>query len=95
MKIINPPNTLPRIDSLWAFLSRDPKTGNEGLCAAMLNSIFGPVFTPLVAADETRLTALMGAAEELARSQTSPIVLVRFTVREELRTITPPAKRGA
>lgn len=78
-----PPNTMPRIEKIWAFLSRD-RYGNEGLCAAPMGSI---PFMPLIASDEERLKQITPIAEKLAAVADMTIVLVEFTTRTELREI--------
>ena len=60
--LIDPPNVLPRIERIWAFLSVDA-AGNEGLCAAPLG---GLGLVPLIAADEARLESLRPIAVYLA-----------------------------
>lgn len=82
--IIAPKNTMPRIDTLWAFLTVD-KDGSEGMCAAT----YGPhgMLLPLIAADPARLDSVTAMAEQLAQTTGMKIKLVRFTAREELREI--------
>jgi hypothetical protein len=82
--LLVPPNTMPRIDRIWAYLSRDVD-GNEGVCAAPI----GPagMCVPMIAADEKRLVSLTPIAELLARSSGLTIVLVEFSERSELREI--------
>jgi len=79
---IDPPNTLLRIDKLWAYVSRDAE-GNEGLCAASLNGML----TPLIAADQERLASITPIAERIAAATGKSIVLVEFASRTELREI--------
>ena len=83
--LLSPKNTMPRIDKMWAFLSVDPDDGNEGVCAATLSPLLGPV--PLIAADEARLKSLTPIAEEIARLSGKEIVLVEFSTRTELRRL--------
>lgn len=85
--IVAPPNTLPRIEKLWAYVSKD-EHGNEGLCAGELNGIF----MPLIAADQARLRSLTPAAEALAAECGMTIVLVEFTARVDLRSIGGPSQ---
>lgn len=80
----DPPNHLPRIAKLWAYLSVDPDTGNEGLCAATYSD--GSLL-PLIAADETRLASLRSMAEQIAANTGKTVVLVEFTARVEVATI--------
>jgi hypothetical protein len=79
------PNTLPRIGSLWAYLSKDDD-GNEGVCAAPIEP--GGACLPLIAADQERLKSITPIAEQIARLSGMTIILVEFTTRTELREIT-------
>ncbi len=88
--VLKPPNTLPRIDALWAFVSVD-EDGNEGLCAMSLPGWPGPM--PLIAADEARLRSLIPMAERLAAATKTRIRLIKLTTREELLAIGPDGKR--
>lgn len=78
---------LPRIKSLWAFVSID-NDGDEGVCAAML----GDIAVPLIAADEKRLKSLRPLAEEIAARTSKKIVLARFTERVDEEVIDPSAR---
>ena len=81
-----PKNTMPRIESIYAYLSVDAEDGNEGIVGAP----FGPVgCLPLVAADETRLKQYEPIVQALANEFKRPIRLVRFTQREEVGFIVP------
>lgn len=84
MIVLDPPNTL-RIDRIWMYVSRD-EHGNEGVCAGPL---MGPgSFVPLIAADQARLAQLTPMAEVIATMTGKQVVLIEFTARTELRTIT-------
>lgn len=86
--VLGEPNTLPLIDGIYAFLSKDNK-GNEGLCAFQ----FKPGnWMPLVAADKERLDALTPVAEEIAKSSGQDVILVKFSNREELKRFVAPKK---
>ena len=80
-----PPNTLLRIDAIWAFVSVDEQ-GHEGLCAVTLPQLG---LTPLVAADEARLVSLMPFARRLAAESRRSIRLIKLTTREDVRMIEP------
>lgn len=82
--VLTPPNTMPRIGAIWAYLSRDSH-GNEGLCAAPIGP--GGMTVPMIAADQARLESLTPIAEQLAAMTGVTIVLVEFTTRTELREI--------
>jgi hypothetical protein len=82
--IVATPNYLARIEFVWAFLSVDEH--GEGVCAATFPN---GMFAPLIAADEERLAQLTPMAERIARESGKTVRLVKFTGREELRTILP------
>jgi hypothetical protein len=77
----SPPNYLPRIENIWAFLSVDE--GGEGVVAAPVDGMT----VPLIAADEARLTSLRPLARVVASKFDIPIRLVQFTERRELELI--------
>ena len=79
-----PPNTLLRIDQIFVYASVD-REGHEGVCAVTI----GGVSYPMIAADETRLKQLTPMAEDLAKRTGMRIRLLRFSTREEVRTIGP------
>jgi hypothetical protein len=74
---------MPKIESIWAFVSVDPEDGNEGVAAAS----FRGVMMPLIAADEKRLTMILPIAEHIKASTGIKLKLVKFTTREEIREI--------
>ena len=81
-----PKNTMPRIESLYAFLSVDENDGNEGLVGAPIPPM---ACMPLIAADDKRLSVLRPIAQEVANLTKTKIRLVRFTKREEIGFIEP------
>jgi hypothetical protein len=84
--IHNPPNKL-HIDAIWVFVSSD-KDGNEGVIA--IETAAGMM--PLIAADEDRLKSLRPIAKQVAAGRAATgkeVKLIKFTMREELETITP------
>jgi len=78
-------NHIPRIEALWAFLSVDPKDGNEGVIAAPLQ--IGMVSLPLIGSDEQRVKSLLPIARQIAKHQGIRVRLVKFTTREEIEVI--------
>ena len=82
----DPPNHMPRIDAIWAFLSVD-EDGSEGVIAAPIAGMT----VPLIAADEKRLASLRPIAASIARMTKKAIVLVRFERRVEVETVGPIA----
>jgi hypothetical protein len=62
--VLTPPNTMPRINSVFAYLSVD-KDGSEGVCAAPIGP--GGTWMPLIAADADRLKSITPVAEQVAR----------------------------
>jgi hypothetical protein len=83
--VLTPPNTMPRINSVFAYLSVD-KDGSEGVCAAPIGP--GGTLVPLIAADQERLKSITPWAEKIAEVTGMTIVLVEFTTRVEHREIT-------
>jgi hypothetical protein len=84
--ILNPPNTLERIDQVWAAVSVDEF--GEGLCAINIRG----QWMPLIAADEARLEDIRRWAKHLAATEAytgKTIRIIRLSNREELETITP------
>jgi hypothetical protein len=88
MDLHDEPNHLPRIESVWLFISQD-KDG-EGVCAAPMGAL-GMV--PLIAADPARLASMMGFARQLAGMTGKTIRLIRMTAREEIEVIQPSEPR--
>jgi hypothetical protein len=81
--VLTPKNTMPRIDSIWAYLSVDPDDGNEGVLSAPL---LGPGSqVPLIAADEARLKSIGPIAEKIAQATGRRVRLVKFATREVVR----------
>jgi hypothetical protein len=86
--LLQPKNTMPKIESIWAFVSLDPRDGNEGVCAAMI----GGAMMPLIAADRARLASLRPIAMAIAKTAAltgTTIKLVQFTRRIETEVIEP------
>jgi hypothetical protein len=77
--VTKPPNFLPRIESIWAYLCIDD--GGEG--------VIGWRGIPLIAADKARLDSLRPVAVSSARMFHCPVRLAQFTTREDIETITP------
>ena len=80
-----PPNTLPRIDNIWAVLSVDE--GGEGVVAAPIQK--GMLTVPLIAADEAHLEDILQVAHALAKMTGKRMKLVRFSSRHEVEDIIP------
>ncbi len=81
--IIEPKNELLRIESLWAFVSKDDE-GNEGLCGFQTPD---GKWIAMVGADEDRVKSLIPYAEHLAKNTKQTISLVKFHTREEIKVI--------
>jgi len=84
MIIIDKP-TMPRIESLWAYLAVDAKTGDEGVCGAPIGP--GGSFLPLIGADEERIKSLRSLAQKIAAARGIKITLVQFTSRVDIYEI--------
>lgn len=82
--LIDAKGAMPRIESLWAYLSVD-EDGDEGV----IGRAHGVMWVPLVAADETRLRGLRSTAKAVARQTGRVVRLVRFTVRQDVEEIQP------
>lgn len=78
------PGLMPRIESLWAYLSVDVD-GNEGVIAAPIGP--GGGMMPLIGADEVRVKSLLPMAEHIVKLTGRHARLVRFSVREDIREI--------
>lgn len=81
MKVVSPPNTITRIDAVWAAVSVD-EDGLEGLCSVYIDG----VWWPLIAADERRLPFVLEQAERLAKANGSLVEVVRLSTRTALKT---------
>lgn len=69
-----------KIQSLWAFVSVDPKDGEEGVVA----SLGKEGWRPMVGADEARVKSLWPLALDIEKKSGVPVKLLRFTSREEI-----------
>jgi hypothetical protein len=78
-----PRASMPRIESVWAFVSVDPEDDNEGICSMM----WGGSLLPMIASDKTRVEQLKPIARDLKHYTGMRIKLVKFTVREEIEEI--------
>lgn len=82
--LVQPKNTLPKIETVYAFVSVDPLDGNEGVCAAPMG---GLGLVPLIAFDAARLESIRPIAADIAKMSGMKIKLVKFTQREEVEEI--------
>jgi hypothetical protein len=90
MIVLEPPNTLPEIGEIYAFLSMDA-AGNEGLCAYQARS---DLWLPMVFADKKKIEILSPMAQEIANNSKHDVVLVKFNNREELKRFTKGKSDG-
>lgn len=73
-----------RIEALWAYVAV-ADDDDEGVIAFLARD---GSWMPMVAADPARLESLRPIAEEMARAPgAGTIKLVKFTTREEIRTL--------
>lgn len=79
-----PPNTIERIETIWAVLSVDA-TG-EGLCGAQIH---GRWMTLTVADERLVEKILVPIARDVSKATGKKLKLVKFTTREDIREITP------
>lgn len=82
---IQPKNTMPKIERIWAFVSVDPADNNEGVAAATIHG----AFMPLIAADQARLDSLRPYARAIARASGMTLRLVEFSQRTVVEEIAP------
>jgi len=74
---------MPRIQSLWAWLSVDPIDGNEGVLG-----MYTPVgWMPLIASDKVRLAEYRKVAEQIVQTSGIKARLAKFSVREDISEI--------
>lgn len=76
-----------RLSTLTAFVAVDAEDDSEGIVSAA-------VVGPMIGADDARIMQLRPLAQEVADIFGTEIKLVRFTVREDVDTITPKRKAG-
>ena len=74
---------LPKIEVMYAFIATEEC--GEGICAAQTS--IG--WMPLVGADMARVDSLRKLAQQIATKTGRTIRLCKFSVREELESITP------
>jgi len=72
-----------KITEMYAFIAHEPD--GEGIPCFQ----FGDTLFPLVGADTARVDSLRQMAQVIADTSGMTLTLARFTVREELETITP------
>jgi hypothetical protein len=77
------PNTMPRIEHMWAYLSVDAD-GNEGVIAAYFPD--QQAWMPLVAVDDDRIKSLRPWAM-LSVQAGYEVKLAKFSVREDVETL--------
>lgn len=77
-------NGQENIEEMFAFVVRDDD-GTEGVIGAYMQT----GWMPLVGADMARVESLIPAAQRVSTQINKPVHLVKFSVREELRTIEP------
>jgi len=81
---------MPKIKTIYAFISIDKDSEDEGVVAALM----GGMWMPLVAADEDRVRSLKPIAQQIALATRKKIVLAKFSVREDIEEITPAGIGG-
>jgi len=74
-----------RVDEVFAFLSIDPKDGNEGITGYRTPD----GWLPLLCADKARVDSMRGLAQEMSTATNARMKLVRFSLREDLEEIVP------
>lgn len=76
-----------RIESMYAFIQLDPADNTEGVIA-FLNQV-DRTWMPMVGADMERIEQIRPKAELTAKVTGRPVLLVHFTIREEIEVIQP------
>lgn len=71
------------ITEVFMFIAQEGE--GEGIPAVQL----GDVLMPLLGADRARVDSLRRLAQQVADREGRPLTLARFTVREDLETLTP------
>lgn len=74
---------MPKIETMYAYVAVEKEPDDEGVVAVKM----GDVWMPLVGADIARITSLRTLAEGVARFTKKKIVLVKFTNRTEVETL--------
>lgn len=75
--VTRPPNHLPSVTEVYAYVSVDPGTGNEGIVSAKL----GDSWRPFVFADIHVARKFSETAKRLARDTGTHIRLIRLSSR--------------
>lgn len=82
MKAVHsPPNTIPRIETIWAVVSVDA-TG-EGICGAMI----GGQWMSLTTASEHLVPSLLQIAGDVSKMTKKKLRLIKMTAREDIEEI--------
>lgn len=86
------PNRGPgfRVRHIWAVLAVDPKDNAEGVPAASAFIEGQHVLLPLIASDEARLKHIREMGARVGREGRQRMVLVKFSVREDLEVLFEP-----
>lgn len=79
-----------KLSSLTAFVAIDKDDDSEGIVSA---PIFG-MMQPLIGADDARVMQLRPLAQAISDATGVEIKLARFTVREDVDTISPKGSHG-
>jgi hypothetical protein len=74
-----PPNT-QRIEAVYAFMSVDDE-GLNGICATVLPGVGA---TPMVTASLKAVELMKPQAERIAKMIDRPVILAKFTSREDI-----------
>lgn len=75
-----------KIEEMWAWVSVDPDTGDEGIVAANMP---GLGWHPLVTGRKHLTEKMELLAQRVAKESGRKIRLVRFTSRTEVKELTP------
>lgn len=76
------------IDEMWAYIAIGQE--GEGITAQLTES----GWMPLIGADAARMASHRQLAQDLANESGKPLVLARFTQREDVEVIKPQGKQA-
>jgi hypothetical protein len=74
------------VDTVYAFVVRDPRDDTEGIPAFLSK---GGTPMPMIGADKERIESLRPIAQEIADASGVALTLCHFTTREDVETIEP------
>lgn len=86
---MNTEKTNFKIQTINAFISVDPETGDEGVLGFLSND---GTWIPMIVADEKRLELMLSKVMEICSDSGRPVTQIRLSHREDVDTIFPNAQ---